>query len=136
METKQEVARRIFDTWKQTTNHPRACMDSKRQRLILDRLNDGYSEDDLKLAALGIANCPWNQGHNPAGRKYEAVELCYRSADKVDFFMQEGENAIAREKRQVQEKRLMEDASLRNSTTGEVYHQNRGALLSLVRKHA
>ena len=109
-------------------------MDAKRQKLITDRLNDGYSEDDLKMAALGIASCPWNQGQNPDRKIYDSVELCYRNADKVDMFIREGENAKAREQRQIAEKRFIDAASLRASTTGEIYKEQRGALLRLVKR--
>ena len=135
METpKTEIARNVFESWKATTNHPRSCMDAKRQKLIIDRLNDGYTEEDLKMAALGIASCPWNQGQNPDRKVYDSVELCYRNADKVDMFIREGENALAREKRQLQEKRMMDDASLRQSTVGGVYRENRESLLRLVKR--
>lgn len=134
MGSNTEIARRIFDSWKATTNHPRSCMDAKRQKLIIDRLNDGYSEDDLKMAALGISVCPWNQGQNPDRKVYDSVELCYRNADKVDYFIREGENAKAREQRQIAEKRVIDEASLRASTTGDIYKENRGALLRLVRR--
>ena len=134
METNTDIARRVFDAWKATTNHPRSHLDAKRLKLICDRLNDGYSEQDLKLAALGISVCPWNQGQNPDHRIYDSVELCYRNADKVDYFIREGENAKSREARQIKEKEMMHEANLRASTTGNVYRQSRESLLRVVGK--
>jgi len=109
-------------------------MDAKRQNLIIARLNDGYSEEDLKLAALGIANSLWHQGQNPDRKIYDSVELCFRNADKVDMLIREGENAQAREKRRAANERIAAEASLKLSTTGETYRENRGALLRLVKK--
>ena len=133
-EPKVDIARRVFDAWKATTNHPKSRMDAKRQALIVARLNDGYSEQDLKLAALGISVCPWNQGQNPDHRIYDSVELCYRNADKVDYFIREGENQKVREARQIKEKEMMHEANLRASTTGNVYRQSRESLLRVVGK--
>lgn len=86
------------------------------------------------MAAFGIANSPWHQGQNPDRKVYDSVELCYRNADKVDMLIREGENAQAREKRRAANERIAADASLKLSTTGEVYKENRGALLRLVKK--
>lgn len=134
-ETKADIARRIFDYWKHVTNHPRSHMDAKRQNLITARLADGYSEADLKLAALGVANSPWHQGQNPERKVYDSVELCYRNADKVDMLIREGENAQAREKRRIANERTAAVESIKLSTTGEVYKENRGALLRLVKRN-
>ncbi len=129
-----DQAREVFDHWKLVTKHPKSNMDNKRMTLIIARLHDGYGVDDLKLAALGIANCPWNQGHNPDHRVYDSVELCYRNADQVDRFMAEGENAQKRAARIASEVALKAVEIERVSATSEVYRENRVTLLRIVGK--
>ena len=133
-EQKLDAVRRVFEYWKVATKHPKACLDVKRKKLIMDRLTDGYSEESLKLACIGIANCRWNQGENPQHKVYDSIQLLFRCADQVDRFMEEGANAKAREARQIKEKEMMHEANLRASTTGEVYREQRKSLLRIVGK--
>lgn len=102
--------------------------------LILARLTDGYSEDDLKLAAFGCAKSRFHQGENDRRQVYDSVELIYRNGDKVDTFIRLGEQAKADERREREAER--ERQRLAESMPGEGYRRSRSTILSLVRKTA
>lgn len=129
-----DVIRRVFEHWKQVTGHTRSHLDSKRTAVISSRLDDGYSEDDLKLAAFGCAHSRWHQGQNDTHTVYDSVELIYRSADKVDQFIRLGEQENFRRERAVQSEREEAERRIAKSTNGPVAEQARKQLLSIVRK--
>lgn len=134
MPSKTEAARLVFEGWKAATNHPRSNLDSKRRTLIIARLNDGYSEEDLTMAALGISVSPFHQGQNADHRIYDSCELCFRNSDKVDYFVRAAEEHIARQKAAEAHSEKVAQAAIQKSTSGEIYRENRGALLKLVRR--
>ena len=136
MESKTEAARRVFEHWKLLMGHPRSQMDAKRRILLVSRLTDGYSEDDLRLAALGCSSSRWHQGENDRHTVYDSVELIYRNADKVDSFIRLGEQETARRERAAQAEREQAENRIAQSTVGEKYAEARGKLLSIVRKQA
>lgn len=132
-EPRIEIARRIFNYWKLVTSHPRSHPGDKRLKLICDRLNDGYSEDDLILAVLGCSVSKWHQGQNPSNTKYNSIELILRNGDQVDKFMDIG--IAERDRRAV--KAILEKQQVQSrieaSTCGDTYKAVRGRLLSLVK---
>lgn len=127
-------AREIFDYWRHVTKHPRSRMDAKRQKIIVARLSDGYSKDDLKLAAFGCAHSRFHQGENDRHQIFDSVELIYRNADKVDQFIRHGEAHHRREAeiRADDERRRLE--ALKASVPGDGYQAARPKILELVRK--
>jgi hypothetical protein len=129
-----QVVRTVFEHWKSVTHHPRSQLDEKRAILIRARLNDGYTEDDLKLAAFGCAHSRWHQGENDRHQVYDSVELIYRNADKVDQFMRLGEQEQFRRERAIQSEREEAQRRIAASTVGDKYQAARGKLLSIVRK--
>ncbi len=129
-------AGRVFDHWKLVTNHPRSCLDSKRAKVINDRLHDGYSEEDLKLAAFGCAHSRWHKGENDRHQVYDSVELIYRSADKVDQFIRLGEQEQFRQLRAIESEREEAARRVALSQPGEKTAAARAKLLSIVRKTA
>src|ERR1051326_2126761 len=44
----------VFSFWQEHLNHPKAVLDGKRERVITQRLKDGYSVDDLTTAIRGL----------------------------------------------------------------------------------
>ena len=78
----------VQEVWKHfRTRHPKAAKilrpGRKEHRLIADRLQDGYSVTDLKLAADGYHKSPWHTGDNPRGKRYLSPDLIYRSISHV-----------------------------------------------------
>lgn len=102
-------------------------------KLICTRLKDGYSEMDLKMAVFGCSVSRWNQGQNKAMQVYDSVELIFRNADKVDWFMRIGEAETEKRKIAAILKKQQDDSRIEASTCGETYLQHRGRLLSLVK---
>lgn len=68
--------------------HPTPTSKGKAWVLIADRLCEGYSVPDLCSAIDGIHKSPFHCGQNDKGAKYQALELCMRSGDKVAGFME------------------------------------------------
>jgi len=82
-----ESVNEIFTHWKTTHVHPQARMDDKRRKLIISRLGNGYSVDDLKDAVTGCKYSPFHQGDNDRHQKYDSLELILREAGKIDGFI-------------------------------------------------
>jgi len=131
MESRAEIAGRVFDYWREVMETPRAKMDLKRETAIISLLSIGYEEDDLRAAIDGCKASPFHMGQNDRGTVYNAITLIFRSADKVDAFI-----AIAEARKRVLAHRQAQKKELGpvNSTSGEVYKHQRGALLALVGK--
>lgn len=110
-------------------------MDDKRQNLISSRLRDGYTEDDLKLAIFGCTVSKWHQGQNDRNLIYDSIELIFRSADKIDKFMDLGQLELDKREALAVIKRQNDEARLKASVCGDTYKEHRGALLSLVKKN-
>jgi uncharacterized phage protein (TIGR02220 family) len=77
----------VFDYWREKTGHTNARLCDKRRRLIAARLREGYSVDDLRQAVDGNQASAFHQGQNEHGRVFDAIELIFRSAEKVDGFI-------------------------------------------------
>lgn len=69
-------------------HHPRAKPGQKHRTLIADRLNEGFSAEDLVEAIEGNHMSEWHCGKNPTGSRYHGLELIVRNADKVNQFIE------------------------------------------------
>lgn len=78
-----ESIERVFAHWRDVHQHPRAQLDSKRRKLIRDRLKN-YTEADLCQAISGYRNSPHHMGQNESGTTYDALELLLRDAKRID----------------------------------------------------
>lgn len=79
--------RAVFLHWQDVCGHPRARLDTKRERAIAARLADGYSVADLKAAVDGCLASPWHQGKNDRRAVFDDIELICRDGPKVDRFI-------------------------------------------------
>jgi hypothetical protein len=106
IQTKQQAAKarkvseaavqEIFDYWKQIVSpSSRAILDDLRVIKIGWAIHD-YGMDACKQAIDGIAKSDFHMGNNPRNRKYNDVELIFRSADNVERFMGMAEKRDAR----------------------------------------
>lgn len=77
----------VFDYWREVMKTPRSQLGKERKRLIKERLQEGYSVEDLKLAVDGCAKTPWNMGINPSEKEYKDIALICRSASNIDRFI-------------------------------------------------
>lgn len=77
----------IFQYWQTVMNHPKAKIDSKRQRRITNALQLGYSVPELKQAIDGCAKTAFNMGDNNNAQRYDDIELILRDTTHIDRFM-------------------------------------------------
>lgn len=81
------VVERIFDHWRVVCRHPRSILDEKRAKACTERLEDGYSEAQCRLAIEGLAYDP-NRKRTRNGRweLYNDMELALRSAENLERY--------------------------------------------------
>jgi len=68
--------------------HPRSRPGPKELSKIHDRLSEGFTVDDLKLAIRGCHKSPFHSGENDTGTKYQTLELIVRDSGKVSSFIE------------------------------------------------
>lgn len=83
---------KVFDFWKITLGHLQAVLDSKRQRLIRQALQSGYSVAQLCDAISGCAKTPHNLGDNDRGQRYDGLHIILRDSDQIERFMRNHHN--------------------------------------------
>jgi hypothetical protein len=83
----------VWSYWQTIMASPRSKLDVKREKSIRDRLNDGYSVEDLMLACRGCAVSEFHQGVNDRKCQYNSITLICRDADHLERFMGMGETA-------------------------------------------
>jgi hypothetical protein len=129
-------ARGVFECWKDVMKHPRSHLDDKRLRLIVARLKEGYTKEDLCLAITGCSASKFHMGENDGGKVYDSIELIFRDAGKVDWFVNIGEQEINRRRmiKEREEERRQQD--LAKSVRGSGYEAAKDRLLSIVKKEA
>lgn len=77
----------IFVYWVKVMGKGKAVLSDKRKQLILKRLDDGYTTDDLRAAIDGCKQSEWHQGKNDRDTKYDSLELILRDSEKVEAFI-------------------------------------------------
>ncbi len=82
----------VFNFWKTTLNHSQALLDAKRQRLISQALQRGYSVAQLCDAISGCAKTPHNMGDNDRGQRYDGLHVILRDSDQIERFMRHHHN--------------------------------------------
>lgn len=86
-EVQTKPIQKIFEHWQQTMNHPKAKLDNKRKRLILQALQLGYDCEQLCDAITGCSLTPHNVGDNDRGERYDGLHVILRNADQIDRFI-------------------------------------------------
>ncbi len=82
----------IFDFWKITFQHPQAVLDPKRQRLIRQALQSGYSVAQLCDAISGCSKTSHNMGDNDRGQCYDGLHIILRDSDQIERFIRNQHN--------------------------------------------
>jgi hypothetical protein len=90
--SKEDMFAVIFNHWKTVHAHPKAILDAKRRRLISDRLEEGFSVDDLNLAIDGCKASAWHMGENDRRKVFDSLDLIFRDASHVEKFIAEVES--------------------------------------------
>jgi hypothetical protein len=79
-----EAIQRIFRYWQDTMNHPKAKLDDKRRKIVMQALKNGYSEEDLQWAISGYRLSPHHMGENDNNTVYDSLDLILRDAKHID----------------------------------------------------
>jgi len=82
MRLTEQIATSIIAHYK-SYDHPRWHLKSKERKLLKERLEDGYTVDDLKMAIDGLHLTEWNMGKNPGGTEYLGLYYAFHE-DKID----------------------------------------------------
>ena len=82
-----ETVARIFDYWRHVMKRPAARLTPDRKRKVASRLEEGYSETDIKAAILGCSKSEFHMGKNDRGMEYNTLELICRNGEKLERFM-------------------------------------------------
>lgn len=77
----------VFEEWKQTLNK-RASPDLKRQALVLARLDEGLTVDELKMVSHGALKSKWHLGENPSRKKYLEMKTLFKDREQVEKFIE------------------------------------------------
>lgn len=86
------ITQEIFDYWKTELNHPKAILDTGREKKIRARLREGYSVERIKQAIRGIKRSSHHMGDNDRKTVYDDIELICREGKNVDQFADLEEN--------------------------------------------
>ncbi len=105
----------LFVFWRDLLSSPRARLDNNRKKKVGERLKDGYSIEDLKLAIIGCALSEWHRGSNDRHTRYQDIELICRDAGHVDRFIEIAE----REGRRIQAEREKRAAKEEEAAAGK-----------------
>lgn len=81
----RQAARRLFDYWRERCHHEQAKLTPDRERKVLARLRDGYTEEFIRRAIDGAAAAPFRNNH---GRPFDDLELICRNGSKLENFAQ------------------------------------------------
>lgn len=89
---KNELIEQVADYYR-SKNHRRWHLKPKEEKLISDRIKDGYTLDELKMAIDGLHITDWNMGNNPSGKKYLSLYYALHE-DKIDSRIEKAQEVI------------------------------------------
>ena len=81
----------LFEFWRTTLSKKALLSDERRAILAWGILN--YGMEACEMAIKGCSISDWHMGRNPNNVKYDSVELIFRNAEKVEWFMAKHEAA-------------------------------------------
>jgi hypothetical protein len=81
----------LFEFWRTTLNKKALLSDERRAILAWGILN--YGMETCEMAIKGCSISDWHMGRNPNNVRYDSVELIFRNAEKVEWFVAKFEAA-------------------------------------------
>ena len=86
---KSEIVNEITDYYRSNphANHKRWHLKPKERQMLEDRIKEGYTLEELKMAIDGLHMTAWNRGENPSGKKYLGLYYALHE-DKIDTRIQ------------------------------------------------
>lgn len=77
----------VFEYWKATMNKNESSkLTKERDKKVRERLKDGYTVDQIKLAVFGCSQSPHNMGQNENRKVYDDLELICRTGSNLERF--------------------------------------------------
>jgi hypothetical protein len=97
----------IFTYWRDVMKKTNSAKCTpKRTKAVKGRLDEGYSVDDIKGAIFGCSVTPHNMGQqsstNPAGKRFDCLELICRNGENVERFKSNGESISPADQKQAE----------------------------------
>ncbi len=86
-----EVSRAILDFWRECCNHEHAKPTRERMSKIRARLQEGYTEEQIRQGIEGAARSAFV---NDAGRVFDDIELICRNGSKLESFIARSEASL------------------------------------------
>ena len=85
---KNQLCQSVFDHWVSVMNKcpNRSKLSAKRKALIMQRIKDGYTLDDMFDAITGCAKSRFHMGDNSGGTLYNSLELILKDGGKLEQF--------------------------------------------------
>lgn len=86
---------KLIDRWKERTDHPRSKASNDRFDVIVARLKDGYSFEEIELAIDGIAAYPFvtKAGRQPEGapaQRHDSLSIALKGGENLERFARLG----------------------------------------------
>ena len=81
------VFRRVFEYWKEVMERPRSRPTEQKRAKVFERLNEGYTEQDIKDAIDGCSYSDFHMGDNDQGKRYNCITLICRSGEYLEKFL-------------------------------------------------
>ena len=76
----------LFAFWREALGKKALLSDERRAILAWAILN--YGMETCEMAIKGCTMSDWHMGRNPNNIRYDSVELIFRSAEKVEWFVE------------------------------------------------
>lgn len=89
LSAKANLPYEIFTYWKDVMKkNSNSQFTTKRMKVVKDRLKEGYTVEQIKLAIYGCSITPHNNGTDPQGngQRYDGLELICKSGENVERF--------------------------------------------------
>lgn len=82
----------LFNYWVDVMKkaHSTTKLTPKREKAIKARLQDGYTEFNIKAAIMNCKNDPFSMGQNDRKKKFNDIELICRTGEKLESFIDQG----------------------------------------------
>ena len=132
MRLTEQIATSIITHYK-SYDHPRWHLKSKERKLLKERLEDGYSVDELKMAIDGLHLTDWNQGKNPGGNTYLGLYYAFHE-DKIDGRIETAEKHVKELERERRERTRIDREHRERVKANEERLENAGKSTQLYRK--
>ena len=81
----------LFEFWRTTLGKKALLSEERRAILAWAILN--YGMETCEMAIKGCSISDWHMGRNPNNVRYDSVELIFRNAEKVEWFVAKFEAA-------------------------------------------